>query len=394
MADKIRQTEITSGDIYFKIGNYQKRVNTKTASNMNYINDIINLQEYTYGEEWEQVSITYGIVKIEGNVENIQDIDISIKYLTDNKNQFKFVGKINGRDVSNNKILISWFAREEIIDVTGERFITPETHVNEINHKHTFNNNVKKVLNVSVNTGIVDSYNLISKNQLNINLRQATKYKTYSKPYSYNEAGKPGSYTPDQTKSVKIDMFQDDKLGTMPFSGIIKLVSNSTRQLPWYNVGAQYTYKSVTVSNNSEWGYSIGQVLDSSTTSDYATRTIVTDIVRTGGDIYNKSANIYATSQKADILRDCSWSGTLYCDTYVYVVNTSYIIDREITVEAKWIPYSAEYLFDEDSVPAKIGSELSNSPGKKTICTQNRQVLSNQYDGTYYRIYGRDYIRI
>lgn len=369
-----RQTEIVSGDIFFQDGNYKKRLNTKTASNTTKTGLTINLKDYTEGEAWENVSITYGVVSIEQySTETIKSTSVEIKYLSSDKNTFQFIGYVNGRNIGTS-MTVSWFAREEIIDVGGSKFVTPEKASSVHTYTYTFPSKVSKILNISTNTGMIESYNISSdKRSITVKLKSGSKYKTYQKVYEKVSNGMAGSYVPASSFFINASYYVNSVVGNANYSGTIKLISNTTTVQPWVNNGSQFVYTTQTVLKTVGFGYSVNQVVNSSSDANANYRTIITSVVQTSSTQYHKTATIYAVNQKATILRNCKWSGTLYCDTFVYSVNVSYIIDNSVVKLSPVALGSAEFLYDISD------NELYKGIIPENITLTNKRLMNDKY---------------
>lgn len=379
-----RQTEIVSGDIFFKDGNYKKRLNTKTASNMTKTSLIVDLKEYTEGEAWENVAITYGIVSIDQySTETVKSTKVEIKYLTADKNKFQFIGHINGKNIGSS-MTISWFAREEIIDVGGSSFITPErTYANQT-YTYVFPKKISKLLNISSNTGVIEKYTISEdKGSITVSLKSGAKYATYQKSYTKSVSGQPGSYTPQSSISITAQYYVNSVVGNANYTGVIKLVSNTTSVQPWVNNGSQFVYTTQTVSTSASFGYSVNQVVNSSSDANYHYRTIITNVVLTSSNQYYKTATIYAINQKATILRNCQWQGTLYCDTFLYIVDLSYIADSSA------VQLNATYCDGSEFLYSISDKDISEDELNDDI-----KITKSIYHNSKYYIYAKKYKNI
>lgn len=369
-----RQTEIVSGDIFFQDGNYKKRLNTKTASNITKTGLTINLKDYTEGEAWENVTITYGVVSIEQySTETIKSTSVEIKYLSSDKNTFQFIGYVNGKNIGSS-MTVSWFAREEIIDVGGSKFVTPEKASSVQTYTYTFPSKVLKMLNISTNTGMIESYSISSdKRSITVKLKSGSKYATYQKAYEKVSNGMAGSYVPASSLPINASYYVNSVVGNANYSGTIKLISNTTTVQPWVNNGSQFVYTTKTVLKTAGFGYSVNQVVNSSSDANANYRTIITNVVQTSSTVYHKTATIYAINQKATILRNCKWSGTLYCDTFVYSVNMSYIIDNSVVKLSSASFNGKEFLY------AVSEDEFYTEPVPENIVITNKRFMNDKY---------------
>lgn len=398
MASPIVETQILSGDIFFQNGMYKKKLNVKTASNITYTDDIINLTQYSEGEPWTQVSLVYSIVEISAKQsEDVRSYVVKPKYLSKDQNIFKFVAEINGKNAGN-RIAVSWFAREEIIDVQGEKFNTKESHNQIQNATFELQNQVGSLLSVTSDNGRVDSYELTKNNTfINVKLSNGTVYKTYSKPYRYEEKGKPGNYQPQNIKKISTTLWQDDNLGNMPFSGNLTLTSNVEAPQGW-EIGQEIILTNDTTTNygaNTELQYYKDAILEQ---KYVVTRTV--HKYSESGYPYTKHYTVYAKLYRRTILRNCVWTGNVYAQTYLYLVNVSYIRANnnatQFTGEDKyhWIPVGPEEIIQQiTNTPPKVNSivrqYVENGETYRYIVTKavpiNKDSLTHY---TNYKIYG------
>ena len=396
MGSSIAETQLVSGDIFFQSGMYKKKLNVKTASNNSYSGDIIDLTKYTQGEVWDQVSLVYSIVEVDAKQsEDIRNFTIKPKFLTDNHNTFKFVVQINGKDV-NNRAVVCWFAREEIVDIQGEKFATKESHIQNQTGNFNLQYQVDSILSVTSDNGTVSKYNLTNNNQtLNVELTNGNVYAIYKKPYVHRELGKPGSYSPSKTMKINEILWYDNRLGSMPFSGTINLASNVEKPQEW-QISSERIYES---DRNSS--IPINQEYNHKKDADTETKTVITRSVhnRTDGWYpYRQHWTIYCQDYRRTLLRDCIWEGEVTAHTYLYLVNISYIKRYNSPTIANdnedvWINVAQEELLQTTNTPPKVNSYIGQLKDgndyyrymvTKTIAMSTDSV--NYY--TTYRVYG------
>lgn len=403
MASSIAETQLVSGDIFFQSGMYKKKLNVKTASNNSFSGDIIDLTKYTQGETWDQVSLVYSIVEIdEKQSEDIRNFTVKPKFLSDNHNTFKFIVQINGKDV-NNRAVVCWFAREEIVDIQGEKFSTKESHIQ--NQKATFDlqYQVNNVLSVTSDNGTVLKYNLTNENQtLNVELGNGTIYGTYTKPYTHREIGKPGSYYPPPTMRINENLWYDNRLGTMPFSGIITLLSNEEKPQSW-QISSERVYeydRSGSIATNTEFNHRKD--------ADTETKTVITRSVLNSTDglyPYRQHWTIYCQDYRRTILRDCVWTGNVTAHTYLYIVNISYIKRNNDpnTIENDaytWINIGQEEILQNSTnTPPKVNSyigQYKDGTGYYRYIVTKTIPIGNDPSFYYYeyRVYGIKQMRV
>lgn len=391
MASPIIETQILAGDIFFQNGMYKKKLNVKTASNVSYTEEVINLTKYSEGEPWSQVSLVYSIVEIDiRQSENIKSFNVRVKYLTDDHNSFKFVAEINGKPV-NNRVSVCWFAREEIIDVKGEKFTTKES-ANQI-QTATFNlqNQVKTILHVTSDNGHIDSYNLINDNSgINVKLSNGNVYATYSKSHTYKEIGKPGNYSPENIKRISVNLHYDNQLGTIPFSGNLSLYSNVERPLNW-EIGPEILLEDDTITKANE-----GEIRNYYKDSILEQKYVITKSVylrQDGWRPYNRHYAVYARLYRRTLVRDCVWTGNVFAQTYLYLVNVSYIKQnntpsRESIVET-WINISQEIAIQETTTPPSKGTIIKETNTGhdyfRYVVTSSRPI--EKIEGIYRTVY-------
>lgn len=364
MASSISETQIVAGDIFFQSGMYKKKLNVKTASNVSYTEDIIDLTQYSEGETWSNVTLVYSIVEIDlRQSEDVRSYTVKPKYLTDNKNSFKFVAEINGKNV-NNRVVVSWFAREEVIDIQGEKFITKESYKQEQVYTYNLQNKARSILSVTSDNGSVTSYMLDGTGtKLTVDLGNGTVYKTYIKPYTYKETGKPGSYSPSSTHTISEHIYYNSNLGSMPFTGVLNLSSNVEKPQAW-----QISAEKVYVSNVSK-SIATGTEYQIAKTADMESKYVITRSVLTSTDSwapYTQHWTIYCQEYRRTILRDCTWTGTVYAQTYLYLVNLSYIIYEEMIkiiedTVGTWVKISSEELVQTTNTPPKVGQYIQQT---------------------------------
>ncbi len=406
MASPIAETQLVSGDIFFQSGMYKKKLNVKTASNISYTQDVIDLTKYTEGETWEQVSLIYSIVEIDiRQSENIKSFNVKPIYLTDNRNTFKFVAEINGKDV-NNRIAVSWYAREEIIDIQGEKFSTKESPNQNQSASFNLQYQAKSVLSVTSDNGQVGKYELGNgQSSIQVELKNGTVYATYSKNYKYEELGKPGSYNPATTKKISTTLWYDNRLGNMPFSGTLSLTTNAEKRQAW-QIGAERIYQDERTSYVNP-----GTEYEHREDRDVETKVVVTQCVLKSTDSgapYTKHYRVFAKDYRRTILRDCIWTGNVYAQTYLYLVNISYIKadnspQKASTAEEEgiWINISSEELIQSDTLyPPKLNSfildtTLDNDYFRYYV-TKVVPIYRDSFNPyyTHYRIYGIKQMRV
>lgn len=397
MASSIAETQLVSGDIFFQSGMYKKKLNVKTASNISFTGDIIDLTQYTQGETWDQVSIVYSVVEISSKQsEDVRSYHIYPKYLSENNNIFKFVATINGKDAEN-RVAVSWFAREEIIDIKGEKFSTKESHLQSQSADFNLQNQVGKILSVTSDNGTVSGYALTNNNTtLHVELRNGTVYATYSKPYRYEELGKPGDYRPSQEKRINENLWYDNRLGTMPFSGVIKLTTNIEKPQNW-NISNERVYIEDTTTY-----YNPGAEYNHNRTSTNESKNVITRSVHIWSESYypyTKHYKVYCQFYNRAILRDCVWTGTVYAQTYLYLVNVSYIKkdnkSTNFSFEDIWVNISQEELIQNSTAkpPASQSYVLYSTEGEnqyRYLVTKVVNVINNtSYPySSLYNVYG------
>lgn len=407
MASPTIETQILAGDIFFQNGMYKKKLNVKTASNISYTEEVINLTKYTEGEPWSQVSLVYSIVEIDiRQSENIKSFNVRVKYLTADHNSFKFVAEINGKPV-NDRVSVCWFAREEIIDVQGEKFSTVESHNQVQTATFKLQNQARSILHVTSDNGHVSSYNLIDNNsKITVNLNNGSVYDTYSKPYTHKEIGKPGNYVPDSVKQIRTTLYYNNKLGNMPFTGNLNLVKNVERPLDW-QIGPE-----ILLYGN--WEYIPGNnKLKPNDVQNYhkdlviERKHIITKLVlvrKLSYRPYTEYYNVYAKLHQRTLVRDCEWTGNLFAQTYLYLVNVSYIKQdnspsRDAGEGYEWINISPEIIIQEKTIkPPNKGSiikeENQGHDYFRYVVTNLRAVGKTQNYYTLYNVYGIQQMKV
>lgn len=401
MASPVIETQILAGDIFFQNGMYKKKLNIKTASNVSYTEEIINLTKYTEGEPWSQVSLVYSIVEIDiRQSENIKSFNVRVKYLTPDHNSFKFVAEINGKSV-NNRVSVCWFAREEIIDVKGEKFPTVESPYQTQKASFKLQNQVKNILHVTADNGHVNSYNLSEdRSMITVELSNGSVYATYSKAHTYKEIGKPGNYKPDSIKKINVNLHYNNNLGVMPFSGNLQLTSDVERPLNW-QIGAEEIYQHNTynyTAPGTEKGYYKDELIEQ--------KYVITKAVRLWREHYSPYRtyyDIYAQLHRRSLVRDCVWTGNVFAQTYLYLVNVSYIKqDNSPSRDGEhitWINISPEMVIQDTINPPSKGSIIKEtSVGHdyfRYVVTSYRPI--GKLQGTYntvYRVFGIQQMKV
>lgn len=358
MTENIQETQIVAGDIFFQSGLYKKKLNYKTASNINKTEEIIDLTKFSHGEPWKNVAITYGLVGIDkGTIDITQGLDIEIQFLDNNKNVFKFIVLINNIHYIDSHISISWLAREEIVDIKGERVSTQESGQQNQSIDITLKHQAENILNVSCDNGSL-TYSVNADNTIvYVNLKNGLPYKIYNKEYTYEELSQPGSYSPVQSKLMNKTLYYDSFLGYMEFSGNVSLIQNEVKPQAWI-IGEEFKYKS---SEPKE--YAPGDEFEVNSTADVETKKVVTRSVwvsKDGYSPYHNRYDIYVKPYTRTILRDCIWKGILNAPSYLYIVDISYVVSNlpPITdLTAQWIDIEPEVKFIERTdTPPEIGS--------------------------------------
>lgn len=276
------------------------------------------MPSYTEDELWDNPAVQYGITGINLN-ENISNMSIDIEYLTDDKNQFKFVGTVNGKKISN-EIQVSWYAREEVIDIIGEKTSSSESGERKQKFDYTLKIKPYKFLGATVNTGTLSYTQPDSNNKMTFDCDNGNPYKQYARVVTKNVNGKPGSYVAPTTMYVEETAYQNQYLGNLNFKGNINKQSETSVKGSFVITQAEYLYKSNTTENPS-----VGTIVTETTTLDAVTRTRITKVVYVSTVNYVKYYNIYAVNEKATITKNIVYSGNIYAPTYLYIINIRYL---------------------------------------------------------------------
>lgn len=320
---KQKKTEIVSGEIFTRIGNYERRLNTKTASGIAFCGEIINLPDYTAGEKWEQVAVNYGIISMT-NSSQILNLDINIVWLTQDHNSFKFEGRINGALVTN-QIQISWFCREEMFNITGVVFSPKESQNIRQTVTYRLPSKPSRILSVTTNTGRVVSYTQPdSNNNMTVIVDEGSIYKTYSVNKTYKESYSGGAH-PTLSKKFTENIHNSSVGEVMTYSSTLNAAQEITLGGEQQVGGIMFHARQAqdipigTIVAGENHGKDINKYFD---ISDY---TYVCEKIYYG---YINYKNVYTFNKKRVQVartRNLTFSGNLFANSRFYVITVRYL---------------------------------------------------------------------
>lgn len=315
-----KQTELVSGDLYFTNGSYKQRINIKSANGVANLGQRVNLRAYTDNERWENPAIQFGVTAITAAASStIYQYAVDIVMHNDNQ-EFEFVGTVNNTATTDG-ISVSWYAREDITNFTGDSLYTTESKNRTVEQAFTLSKAPTVIISESVNSGLLTRVAWPGAGNQSITYRceNGVPYKRYPLSQSHTIGGMLYSENPPDSVYLEVlNHYTNDVVGNLDYSGNIPKTGEDKIIGGWV-AGNEYVHIASTTST-----YAEGAILDSLVTLDREEQVRVIRCVHVSTVEYQNYYDIVCVREARDIRKNVHYSGSIYASSYMYIIKVKY----------------------------------------------------------------------